>query len=269
MNNVVFLIEQWATGLYIIFGAIIALQIWRWNRARESLRSTQFELERDLARYSRSNALTTLLLLVEAILFVVAIQVVVAPTIRRTSGVDAAILLPRDDGVFRTPTPAPLEGQFTIDSSGVQLGEVNPANQILPTPTLTPTFVGTIVPNSPPPIGCDQPGATLQIPANGMIVFEPIVVRGTAFSDEFAFYKFELNGPATFGNFAPLPVDGTQAVQELGDLGQFVPAFYQPGEYRFRVVVFDTSNRARASCEITIFISDPIPTPTPLGTVAP
>jgi hypothetical protein len=115
-------------------------------------------------------------------------------------------------------------------------------------------------------VGCDTPNATLQVPGNGMIVFEPMLVRGTAYTDNFSFYKFELSGAATGGNFAPVPVDGTNPVQETGDLGQFVPAFYEPGEYRFRVVVFDTTNTVRAVCEMTIFISEPIPTPTPLAT---
>ncbi len=266
MATVVFLIEQWATGLYIIFGALLVLQFWRFNRAQQSYRGTQFELERGMARSTRTSAVTYMVFLVEAILFVIAIQFVVAPNIRETGEVSSVLSIVQSDGEFRTPTSAPLEGEFVIDSSGVQLGEVNPANQILPTPTLTPTFVGTIVPNSPPPIGCDTPNATLQIPGNGMIVFEPIVVRGTANTEDFAFYKFELNGPSTFGNFAPLAVDGTQPVTELGDLGQLIPSFYEPGEYRFRIVVFDTANAARASCEVTIFISEPIPTATPLGT---
>jgi hypothetical protein len=267
MAALVFLIEQWATGLYIIFGALLVLQLWRLRSARAALRATQFELERSLGRFRIANAATYSILLVEAILIVVGMQQVVAPTVRAQLGDElGAVLVAASDGDFRTPTPVPPAGQFSIDSSGVQLGEVNPANQSQPTPTLTPTFVGTIIPNSPAVVGCDTPNATLQVPANGMIVFEPIVVLGTAFTDDFAFYRFELNGPATFGSFAPLPIDGTQPVTETGELGQFVPAFYATGEYRFRVVVFDVTNIARASCELTIFIQDPIPTATPLGT---
>ncbi|MBW4435532.1 MAG: hypothetical protein KME04_00235 [Pleurocapsa minor GSE-CHR-MK-17-07R] len=269
MAALVFLIEQWATGLYIIFGALFVLQLWRLRAARMSLRATQFELERSLGRFRLANTATYSILLLEAILVVVGVQQIVAPTVRAQLGdTIGTVLITASDGDFRTPTPVPPSGQFVIDSSGVQLGEVNPANQIQPTPTLTPTFVGTIIPNSPAVVGCDTPNAQLQVPANGMIVFEPIIVRGTAFTDDFAFYKFELNGPATFGNFAPLAIDGAQPVIEVGELGQFVPAFYSTGEYRFRVVVFDVNNVARASCELTIYIQDPIPTPTPLGTAA-
>jgi hypothetical protein len=112
-------------------------------------------------------------------------------------------------------------------------------------------------------VGCDTDNATLQIPANGMVVFEPIDVRGTAFIDDFAFYRFELRGESTFNEFAPL-ADYTQPVSELTSLGQFVPTFYEPGEYQFRLNVFDIAGDVKATCTVNIIISEPIPTPTPL-----
>ncbi len=265
MENFVFLIEQWATGLYILLGALLIFMLWRLNRTRQVLRSSQYELERSMARDRRDNALTGVILVVEALLFVVGLQQVVAPALRETLDMSLTVAQVMEDGVFNTPTPQPVTGDFQVDTSGVQLGEVNPANQILPTPTLTPTPVGTIVPNSPAPVGCDTPNAQLEVPANGMVVFEPMVVRGIANADDFAFYRLELKGESTFNSFAPLPGEGTQAVPEVGELGQFVPSFYQPGEYRFRLVVFDAANAVKASCEVTIFISEPIATPTPLS----
>lgn len=265
MENIVFLIENWATGLYILLGTLLVFMLWRLNRAGQVLRSAQYELERSMARERRDNTLTTVILVAEGLLIVLGMQLVVAPALRSTLDLSISIAQVMDDGVFNTPTPQALSGNFQVDTSGVQLGEVNLANQILPTPTLTPTPVGTIVPNSPAPIGCDTPGARLQVPANGMVVFEPIVVRGVANADNFAFYRLELKGASTFDNFAPLPGEGTTAVPELGELGQFVPSFYQPGEYRFRLMVFDNTSAVKASCELTIFISEPIATPTPLA----
>jgi hypothetical protein len=265
MAALVFFVEQIATGLYILSGLGLLLLLRSYFRARASYRATHFELEREIARDRANGALTGVILLAELTLVVVGMQFVVAPHLRETLDVPRLVVGIRDDGIFLTPTPAPLTGGLQIDISGVQLGEVDPVDQILPTPTMTPTPVGTIVPNSPAPIGCDTPNASLQIPANGMIVFEPITLRGIATIEDFAFYRFELNGPSTFGNFAPVGGDGTQPVPEIGELGQFVPSFYQPGEYRLRLMVFDITNTARASCTVTIFISDPIPTPTPLG----
>lgn len=265
MSNFVFLVDQIANGLYILLGALLVLMLWRLSRARQMLRSSQYELERSLARERRDNALTGVIIVAELLLMVVGLTRVVAPALREMMDLGEAIAQVQDDGVFNTPTPQPLEGDFQVDISGVVLGDDGSSNQVLPTPTLTPTPVGTIVPNSPAPIGCDTPNAQLQVPANGMRVFEPVVVRGVAYTDDFAFYRLELKGDSTFNSFAPLPGDGTTPVTELGELGQFVPSFYAPGEYRFRLMVFDITNTVKASCEVTIFISEPIPTATPLS----
>ena len=263
MTTLVFLIEQTALGLYILIGVALLLTVRRWSRARREFRSTYFELEKDLARSARGDAFTSMILLIEAALLVAGIQNVVAPTIRSNTQIDVVSAQVITDGEFNTPTPVFNEG-VQIDSSGVNLTPDDPAIRVLATPTLTPTPVGTIVPNAPPAIGCNEPGAILQIPANGMRVFEPIRIIGTAFMDDFAFYKFELSGPVTGGNFAPLQ-DHTQMVRDLGELGQFVPSFYPPGEYQFRLSVFDITNTMGPSCTVNIYLSEPIPTATPLG----
>ncbi len=263
--GLVFFIEQISTGLYIVLGVLMFLALRWWLRANGSYRSTHFELEREVARYNRANAGTVVILLFELVLIVIGLQQVVAPTLRGTLNLEVSIASIAEDGDFRTPIPSPPSGGLVIDPSGVQLGEVDPAQQILPTPTLTPTPVGTIVPNAPP-AQCASPEAGLAIPANGMVIFEPITVVGVANTENFSFYRFELKGESTSGNFAIIGVDGTQAVPQQAALGQFVPAYYAPGEYEFRLTVFDITTAVRASCTVTIYISEPIPTPTPLGT---
>jgi hypothetical protein len=265
IQGIVFLIEQTATGLYLIAAVAFIWVLRSWLKARSAFRGTYFELEKDIARYQRGTSFTALVLVIEFALIVAGIQRVVAPTLRANM-TDRPVrqLAVVSDGQFRTPIP-PTFSAAVIDPSGVQLGAVDPAQQVQPTPTLTPTPVGTIVANAPP-AQCASPDAQLQIPANGMIVFEPITVVGVATSDNFAFYRFELKGDSTSGNFATIGVDGTQSVPQLGQLGQFVTSFYTPGEYQFRVSVFDITNALRSSCTVTIYISEPIPTPTPLGT---
>jgi hypothetical protein len=261
MTGLVFLVEQVAVGLYILIGVGLFVTWRRWRRARGAYRATYFELEREIFREKQSNAVTTLLLLIELGLVVFGVQRIVAPTIRETSDMAAVVVL--DDTPFYTPTPGPVEfGNSPIDASGIEIGSTE-IPQVLATPTLTPTPVGTILPNPAPVDGCDTPGATLQVPANGMVVFEPITVIGTASTENFAFYRFELNGPQTFGNFAILR-DYAQPVSTISELGQFVPSFYQPGLYQFRLTVFDITNTLRAACTVNITISEPIPTPTPL-----
>lgn len=263
MTSLVFLVEQLATGLYIL----VAVGVFWYGRkllmAQHAYRATYFELERDIARYQRANAVTILILLLEFALVIVGIQRVVAPTIRETLNIEQNIETVAQDGAFDTPTPFRSDNT-AIDPSGVNLTPDDLNLRVLATPTLTPTPVGTIVPNAPPALGCDTPDATLQIPTNGLRVFEPITVIGTANSADFAFYRFEIRGPQTGGSFAIL-YEHTQPVADIGEMGQFVPSFYQPGEYQFQVTVFDTTNTLRASCMVNIYISEPIPSPTPLG----
>jgi hypothetical protein len=264
MKAIVFLVEQMAVGLYIVTGVGIYLALRSWMKARQHARATYFELERDIYRYQRANSLTALVLLMEFGLAVLGIQKVVAPTIRAADGTSLTIADVVQDGSFQTPTPAPAQfGNSPIDASGVSLQDEQLV-KVLATPTLTPTPVGTILPNPPPISGCDKPNAILQSPANGMLVFEPVNVVGTAYTDNFAFYRFELNGPSTFGNFAPIRTYDIP-VKETNVLGQFVPSFYQPGEYQFRVTVFDSTATLKAACTVNITISEPISTATPIG----
>jgi hypothetical protein len=263
MTALVFIVEQIAPGLYILAGVGLFVSWLSWRRSSRSLRATHFELERDIYRYNRANAVTAIMLLMEFGLGVLGIQHVVAPAIRDTLDTTQTIERIVADGNFDTPTPAPfVPGGAPIDPSGINLGEEDIV-RIQITPTLTPTPVGTILPNPPPVVGCDMPNATLQVPQNGMLVHVPINIVGTAFADNFSFYRLELK--AENNNFAPLPRDYDQPVTEIGVLGQFVPAFYEPGEYQFRLVVFDITLTQVASCTVNITISEPIPTPTPLG----
>lgn len=264
MGSLFYLVDQLAIGLYILI-ALGMVFAWRsWGIAQRDFRETYFELERGLANYRRANAVTALILLIEVGLIILGIQRVVVPTLAAQEDEMSQILQPVEDLPFVTPT-AQFRDDVAIDDSGVrdQIDATQPFEAIQITPTLTPTPVGTIVPNPGEIVGCDTPNATLQIPTNGMIVFEPIEVRGTANTDNFAFYRFELRGQSTFDEFAPLQ-DYTSNAEELTSLGQFVPTFYEPGEYQFRLNVFDIAGDVKETCMVNIIISEPIPTPTPL-----
>lgn len=266
MTSLVFLVEQLATGLYIMVGVGVFIFGRRLLMARQAYRMTYFELERDIARFQRANAITILILLFELTLVIIGIQRVVAPTIRSTQGASQQAAVVLVDLPFSTPTPFRSDNTG-IDPSGVNLTPDDLNLQVQATPTLTPTPVGTIVAGAPPALGCETQDAMLQVPANGMRVFEPITVIGTASTSDFAFFRFEIRGPQTGGTFA-IVEEHTQPVVEIGEMGQFVPSFYAPGEYQFQVTVFDTTNTLRASCLVNIYISDPIPTATPLGSGA-
>lgn len=262
-----FLVEQIAIGLYIFIALGIIWQWRNWSMARWAYRATQFELERDFARYRRANAFTGMVLLVEFGLIIVGVQNVVAPTLREVDNVDDGAEQIVVNVPFTTPTPG-ARATVEFNEEGILFEDINPAEEIIFTPTNEPTAVGTIMPNAPEFIGCDSPNATLQIPANGMKVFQITEVVGTAFTESFASYKLEIKGPSTFNNFATLE-GGISPVSELGSLGQFNPSSYEPGWYQFRVVVFDTTDTMKASCTINIQIEEAQPTRTPLPAGSP
>lgn len=264
MSALVFLVEQLSTGLYIL---IAGAMVWTWRswiHARRQYRSASFGLTRDDSRFRQANALTMMVVLVQVALIVNGIRTVVAPTLRARDPNLVVVNNVLEDGVFVTPTPPPVSGGVVIDTSGVELFPTDPADVVFATPTLTPTPVGTILPNAPPVSGCDTPEASLQIPANGMLIFEPLSVIGTAYSPDFAYYRLEISGDGTLGEFQVISQNTTQVI-ERGGLGQLVPAVYEPGEYQFRVTVYDITRTLRAACMVNITISEPLPTATPIG----
>lgn len=264
MLTLVNLIEQLAIGLYILIGVGIFWAWLQWRGSRRSYRITQFELERDIARYHSANAVTFVILLIEAGLIVGGLQTVVAPTLRASLDVMVApeeIIVDRPIATF---TPPPFE-IINIPTSSIDTDDdENPALlvRITPLPTFTP--VGTILPNMPTPADCFTENAQLRIPANGMRVDRTLEVMGTANASNFASYKIEIKGPSTGGVFATRE-SWSQPVREDGRLTTFVPDEYTEGMYEFRLAVFDNTATLVASCTVMIEITRPIPTPTLIG----
>ncbi|MCS6835051.1 MAG: hypothetical protein NZ750_03420 [Anaerolineae bacterium] len=261
MFGLFFLLDQLAIGLYFLLLAWGLRQLWRLVQARRELRATHFELERYLARTAQASALTNIVVSVELAIILLGIQQMVVPYLRQEVILQEVVAAApiRDDGDFATATPAPVSGRLDIEP-------VAPLGQdgtiLLLTPTLTPTPVGTIIPNAPPTEGCSDERAMLQIPANGQRVFAPIPIVGTIFADNFAFAKVEIRGPGTNNTYAVID-DRRQPVLVTSPFSQFIPAPYTPGLYQLRVMVFDITSTSVAFCMVNIYITEPPVTPTP------
>ena len=264
MTALVAFIDQVAIGIYFLIAAAVLLALRRFFIWGDEYRSSYFELERDLSRYRQANAVTAVILFIELAVVIAGIQAVVVPALRQDRQIENLIAAARveEDGVFETPAPAPPAANLGIEPVALPRA-ADFAGQIQPTPTLTPTPVGTIIP-ADPAVGCDSPQAQLIIPANGMRVFQPIPVVGTVFTDQFAYAKIEIKGPSTFGNFQVIEEQSAE-VRERSPFSQFVPAGYESGEYEFRLMVYDVTNTLKADCMVHIYISDPLPTLTPIG----
>jgi len=257
MTSVVFFIERISFGLYILCTAGILLMAFRLQQARRELAVAQFKLEREHALVRQATAITFGGLLIEIMVGVWAVANIMAPTVRdlRTNPQSAqAPVLAR----FVTSTPAP-NPPIALDAGG---GVVSgPAVFATPEPTATP--VGTIIPGAPQIVGCPRENAWLLVPGNGHLIFETTTFWGTATTSDFAFYRFELKPAVAGAEFAPIGDYSVPVVD--GPLGDFYPINFANGEYRFRLTVFDTTQTMRHLCEVTIHISDPPPTPTPIG----
>jgi hypothetical protein len=272
MRQIVSLLDQVAFGLYVILAVAGIWLLQKWSGARYAARATMFELERNHARNQIGNYTASIILVLEAGLFVFGIQRVVLPQMREDDAVRQSVqaLLQQQtmDDDFVTPTFSVPEAnpQIVDPVDPAQLGGA-PEQGIVATAAPTATLVGTIEPNAPDVIGCNTPNAFLQIPANGMRIFQQTPVVGTAFVDNFSSYKIEIKGPG-IPDFAVLD-EATIPVLEQGALSQFNPAPYERGTYQFRLMVFDTTTALKASCQVTIYVTDPPLTSTPIPTVQP
>ncbi len=280
MTRVVFFIEQIANGLYLICAVGLLFSVRSFFISRRELWAAEFELEREQAQRKQASAITWTLGLVEIVLAIYAVATVVAPTLRNDVVAPGGSSGGVPDQPFITSTPG--GDGLAVNDQGTPLGDnsveammltvtaaVQNANgsgpKILATPTISPTPVGTIIAGDPPPLGCDKTNAQLEVPANGQVLFDSVTVIGTAQTENFAFYKFELNGPSTGGAYAPVGGDKTSPVPSKGVLGQLALSPFQPGTYLFRLTVFDNKNALRAQCVVTVHVRERPPTPTPPG----
>lgn len=268
MSGLFALIDQIAIGIYILIGAVVVWNLRRLLVAQTEYRATYFELERNIWREKQGVSLTRIILALQFALVILGVQQVIVPFFRTEESLSGqlAAQVQVEDAEFNTATPAPVGDAFDIEP--VAPFDDSDDTVLLLTPTLTPTPVGTIIPNAPAVEGCTDERAQLQVPANGMRVFQPIVVVGQAYTDDFSKYKIEIKGPSTNDNWVAPNEVGVPA-REMQSLYQFNPATYSQGEYQFRLVVFDVTDTIVAACMVTIYISplpeSPTPTPLPEG----
>jgi hypothetical protein len=252
MGDFIDLIESISLGVYFICGFFLIWNLRSMMVARGEQNIARYQLEREFAERRGGRSLTFIILMTEILVFVWATTTLASPT--WSEG-----LTNRPDEVetirnFQTSTAA-RDGSFDIESSG------GPTAIIIPETAAPPsTLVGTVRPSDQRE-GCDVDHAYIRYPVNGMVVSKYETVRGTANLDDFSKYRFEIKSIAATSAFSVISNDSTTPVID-GPLGAIEPFNLIPGEYRFRLVVFNTNNQMLAHCEITIWIEDLVPTAT-------
>ncbi|MCC6190298.1 MAG: hypothetical protein IT318_14800 [Anaerolineales bacterium] len=207
---------------YILGGLSLAALFFaaRLVRARGHLTATPFGLEREEALRRQNGALVVLSLLVG-----VAVVIYLAER----------LILPELTGPRQTPTP-----QFT------------------PTPSPSPVAAANdlVVDSS----GCENPNATLTAPQPDERIAGAFEVRGTADIPNFAFYKFEISGASTGGEWLALGVGTTPVVDDF--LGRFDASARESGHYAFRLVVLDSAGNSPPPCVVAVTLVSPdLPSP--------
>jgi hypothetical protein len=203
---------------YYILGGLGLVAVYflvRLLRARGYLAVTPFGLEREEAFRRQNGALAMLTLLV-----ILAVGVYLTER----------VILPEVAGPRGTPTP-----QFT------------------PTPSPSPVAAtnGVVVDSS----GCENPNATLTAPRPDERIAGAFEVRGTANIDNFAFYKFEISGAGTGGEWLSLGVGTTPIVNDV--LGRFDASARESGNYAFRLVVLDNAGQSPPPCVVAVTLISP------------
>ncbi len=212
MTDAVFLIVRYQTYIFSGLGLLALWYLFVLARARNYLSRTPFGLEREVALRRQNGALAALTVLVALAVTVYLADLVVVPQLMAPNATALATLVP-------SPSPSPVEVNegIVVDSSG-----------------------------------CDNPNATLTAPKAGERIAGSYEVRGTANIDNFAFYKFEISGAGTGGQWLSLGVGITPTVDN--QLGRFDSSAREPGEYAFRLVVLDNAGNYPPPCVVPISI---------------
>jgi hypothetical protein len=222
MEEAILFVDANRTWIYLLLGMAAAAYLRQVIRAYRQRRETIFGLERERTtgrlRGSALMLATVLVLMLAAFL----ISTFAAPAVP----------------VSIRPTPLPTLSLLPTATLAAEA-----AGEALPTATPLPAVVVD-------PAGCQNPLATMSVPANGDTLSGVVEVEGTANIENFAFYKLE------YVSLVPGAVwravwAGTAPVVE-DSLGTWDTSLVIPGDYAFRLVVTDSAGNAPLPCTAQI-----------------
>jgi hypothetical protein len=212
MTSAVRLLSDYQNYIFALLGLAAVGYLVSLARARRYLSRTPFGLEREEALRRQNRALGMLSLMVIVAVLIYSLDSLIIPDFLLSQA--------------STPTAPP------------------------PTPSPSPVVApeGVVVDSS----GCENPEATLLAPEPYERIIGSFEVRGTANTENLAFYKFEISGAGTGGEWLSLGVGTSRVVEDV--LGRFDAGARDPGEYAFRLVVLDNAGRFPPPCVVPIAI---------------
>ncbi len=226
--------------------------------ARRRLRAAQFSLEQKIVRQRIARAWMTagLFLLLGILIFLINRYVIPeiptadTPTPPLEAGLTPQPTATTTAAPTATPTLPPLTTEIPVEG---EEGEATAAPTTAPA-TAAPTT--TPLPTAEPPV-CPSPNVQIIAPAAGSQIAGVVEIRGTATTNAFAYYKFEVIFP---GSETPNFISQFDSPVENGILGYWDvadPLRYPPGgPYRFRLVAVDIYGNT-TTCMIPLYIVEP------------
>ncbi len=247
---IVQLIAQYSLWLYIL-GVVAALYYVReLVEAQRGAKQSLFGLEREHAVHRRTRAVWMIIFVVLSVGVVAVLSRVVAP--RLGGEVPSIALDPTSSAPFvaTPPTDTP-----TVRPTATTAPTVTPLTpQPTDTPTPEPTQEETPLPQPtlPPVAGCGDPDQNLTSPPSGSVVGGVVAVFGTADIKNFQYYKFEVRGTQTNGEWVTTAVFQTPVRD--GQLGTWDTTGWQPGPYDLRLVVVDNTGNFPEPCVVSVAV---------------
>lgn len=247
--------------IYIVSVLFLFWYLTELIRAVRTLRRAMFNLERETATAARNHALSFVLFFSTVIAIVFYVNRNIAPNLPEQ------LLLPETPtpDVFATPlsSPTPL-GTALAEGEGIFAPVLAPTATLPTQPGLDTTAIitGTAAAESGAPAGTPTPIAEcipelmISEPLNGSVLFQRVVIRGTANTGELHQYSIEMNGPQTVGAWAPITQEPVPQPIVNGDLGQADLSQWAVGPYQMRLRALDATGTELGACTIQIVLDN-------------
>jgi hypothetical protein len=223
MEELLRFMAAYETGVYIIFGVVILINLKKLYDGLTGLRKANFGLEKEVAQKKLRSAITIIGLF---LIFGLAIFILVSV---------ASIRFP---GISRIATP-------TIDLVSTAIPANANSGGVFNTPETqqqTQTAIALT--------GC-IPGQLEWIdPADGAEISGSVDLKGTVNVPNLGFYKYEYRFQSD-EIWTPISAGNKPVVEELF-AGRWNTTQLQPGNYALRLVVSDNQNNLLKPCEIEV-----------------
>jgi len=224
--------------------------------SRRRLRAAQFSLEQKIIRQKMIRAWITagLFLLLGGLIFLISRFVIPeipaseTPTPPLEAGLTPQPTATSTALPTATPTLPPLATEVPAEGEAEATAPAGPAAA-----PATATLTVTPLPTAEPPV-CPSPNVQIIAPAAGSQIGGVVEIRGTATTNAFAYYKFEVVFP---GSETPNFISQFDSPVENGILGYWDIAdpmrYPAGGPYRFRLVTVDIYGNT-TTCVIPLYI---------------